>query len=106
MDLRKAAEGNPACIAELEALEAQALLGRQYLEALRKEVARLGGLAQTGLDRQTMEAITKRLEEPELRKLKASYEQQAQERYPAGGVQLTYHGEKAAGEDRDGAFLI
>ena len=89
---------------DMEKLEREAALGRKYLERLRGEVVRLGGLAGLGLEHAVLEAIVKKLEEPELDELRAAFEKQADRAWGAE-CQLSRGGEGKE-EDRDGAFLI
>lgn len=89
----------------MERLEQEAALGRKYLEGLRQEVARLGGLAQPGLDGAVRKSIAGKLEETELLALKKAYERQLEERFPVS-TQLHYDGESRDHVERDGAFLI
>ena len=88
-----------------ERLEREAELGRKYLAELRREVVRLGGLAEPGLDGCVMKAVAEKLDEGELSALRTVLEKRAGERYPLG-VQLTSRGEETAGEPGDRAFLI
>ena len=89
---------------DMEQLEREAALGRKYLERLKGEVVRLGGLAGLGLEHAVLEAIVKKLEEPELDELRAAFEKQADRAWGAE-CQLSRGGEGKE-EDRDGAFLI
>lgn len=93
------------CQNELEHLEQEALLGRRYMAALRREVVRLSGLSQEGVDHRVMESIAEKLEEPELLELKRVYAKQAAKRFPVM-TQLEHHNESADGAGADGAFLI
>ena len=52
--LRELVRDQPIGQAELEKLEQEAGLGRRYLAGLRREVTRLGGLAEPDLPRETM----------------------------------------------------
>jgi len=104
-NLKQLAQDNPACREELDRLEKQAALGRRYLDTLRREVVRLAGLAQDGVDMQVMDNITRKLEESELLELRRAYAKRAGERFPMA-VQLPYEKKECAGEDADGAFLI
>ena len=104
-ELRKALAGQEGNLLTLEELEREAGLGRRYLAELRREVARLGGLAGAGLDAGTLKGILEKLDEEELLALKEGYARQARERFPAG-VQLTYRGEGEQAPQQDGAFLI
>ena len=103
--LRKALAGQDQPIEALEQLEREAGLGRRYLERLRKEVARLGGLAWTGLDAAALRPMVDRLEEPQLLELKKAYQARVAQRFPVE-VQLTYRGERLDDARQDGAFLI
>ncbi|MBO5339374.1 MAG: hypothetical protein J6A62_00005, partial [Oscillospiraceae bacterium] len=89
------------CQAELEQLEHEALLGRRYMAALRREVVRLCGLSQQGVDHRVMEGIAEKLEEPELLELKRLYSKQAAQRYPVM-TQLEHHRDDAHGTGADG----
>ena len=86
-------------------LEREAALGRKYLENLRGEVVRLGGLAGLELEREALRAIADRLEYPELTALRTALEKQAGRLFPAE-TQLTYGEAQSGTEQRDGAFLI
>ena len=90
---------------ERERLEQEAALGRRYLAGLRREVARLGGLAECGLEAPVLEHIAEKLDEPELLALKQAYEGRLRASWPVE-TQLTYGGEKPVETARDGAFLI
>lgn len=90
---------------ERERLEQEAALGRRYLAGLRREVARLGGLAECGLEAPVLEHIAEKLDEPELLALKQAYEGRLRAGWPVE-TQLTYGGEKPVETARDGAFLI
>ena len=90
---------------ELERLEKEALLGRRYLTALRREVVRLAGLGQRDMDLRVMEGITEKLEESELLELKRVYGGQAAKRFPVM-TQLDHHREAGDAAAGDGAFLI
>jgi len=105
VNLKTLAAGYPGCTGELERLEREAELGRQYLAELRGEVVRLGLLAGLGLDRETLKAMAAGLDRERLGAMKEAWGRKAGERYPLR-TQLEY-GEKEADPDgRDGAFLI
>lgn len=90
----------------LKGLAEEAAFGRKYLEALRKDMLRLGILAQEDLGYDMLSGIVLKLGEGELLRLKASYEMAARKRYPLE-PQLRYHGEirrKETGEN--GVFCI
>lgn len=93
------------CQRELEQLEQEALLGRRYMAALRREVVRLSGLSQESVDHRVMESIAEKLEEPELLELKRIYTKQAAQRFPMM-TQLDHHRENSDITGTDGAFLI
>ena len=103
--LRELARREPGCRAELEALEKQARAGRRYLEGLRREVVRLGGLAEPALEAGTLERIAGQLEEPELEALKAAYAERLEGLYPPG-VQLAYGEARRETAGRDEVFRI
>ena len=63
-------------------LRREAELGRKYLGALRREVARLAMLADDGLDGGILAKAAERLEEPELLELRRAYEARAAKRFP------------------------
>lgn len=90
---------------ERKALEEEAALGRRYLASLRREVARLGGLAECGLDAPALERIAAKLDEPELLELKRVYEDRVRGRWPVE-VQLSYGGESGRSGGEDQSFLI
>ena len=89
---------------ELEQLKKEAAMGRRYLASLRREVARLGGLAQENLDAAMLRSVTAKLDEHELLALKGAFEEQVRKIYPME-PQLTESGEFETPE-RDRAFLI
>ncbi|NCE64684.1 hypothetical protein D1159_08815 [Pseudoflavonifractor sp. 524-17] len=90
---------------ELKRLEREAETGRRYLAQLRREVARLGGLAEPGLSHETMARIADRLEEGELAALKAAYEDRLEQLYPAGS-QLSYQSSQGLETQADEGFRI
>ena len=89
---------------ELEQLKKEAAMGRRYLASLRREVARLGGLAQENLDAAMLRSVTAKLDEHDLLALKGAFEEQVRKIYPME-PQLTESGEFETPE-RDRAFLI
>ncbi len=105
LTLKQLVEKQPGCRHELEELERDARLGRRYMAALRREVVRLSGLSQEGVDHRVMESIAEKLEEPELLELKRVYAKQAAQRFPLM-TQLEHHAENAVEPMADGAFLI
>ena len=68
---------------ERVALEKEAALGRRYMKALRREVARLAMLADESVPGQVWTGVVEKLEEPELLELKGAYERLAAKRFPA-----------------------
>ena len=105
MTLKQLVQRQPDCRQELEELERDALMGRRYMAALRREVVRLCGLSQEDVDHTVMERIVEKLEEPELLELKRVYTQQAAQRFPVM-TQLDHHRQMADMPGTDGAFLI
>ena len=89
----------------MEQLEREAALGRKYLEGLRFEVARLGGLARPELDSAVRKSIAGKLEEGELLALKRAYERVLEEKFPVK-TQLTYDKAGQSGGAPDRACLI
>ena len=63
-------------------MEQEAALGRKYLESLRGEVARLGGLAGLGLEHAVLRGIADKLGYDELLALKGALERQAERVFP------------------------
>lgn len=90
---------------EQKKLQEEAALGRRYLAGLRREVARLGGLAECGLDAPALERIAAKLDEPELLELKRAYEAKAGARWPVE-VQLSYSTQSGGTQTQDTSFLI
>ena len=89
---------------DMEQLEREAALGRKYMQRLKDEVVRLGGLTELGLEQDTLKAIAGRLEEPELEELRAAFQRQTDKSWGAES-QLKGLEERDFGQ-RDGAFLI
>ena len=89
---------------DMQQLEREAELGCKYLRKLKDEVVRLGGLAELGLEHDTLKAIAGRLEEPELEGLRAAFQRQVDK---AWGVETQLKAPEGLElEQRDGAFLI
>ena len=86
-------------------LEQEAALGRKYLEQLRGDVVRLGGLAGLELEYGTLRRIAEKLEYEELADLRKALERQADRRFPAE-TQLSCGAGQETDQQRDGAFLI
>lgn len=81
-----------------DTLQKQAEMGRAYLKGLRREVNRLALLSDETLDGKVFEAITGKLEEPELLELKKAYEARVEKRFP---VQLRSRTRESAGEGEE-----
>jgi len=105
MTLKEFLGDKPEYLGEIEGLEKAAELGRRYLAGLRREVARLGGLAAPELRTETLEKIAGKLDEEELLELKRAYEAQVERQFPAE-TQLNYRGGTEPAGERDGAFLV
>lgn len=88
---------------QLQTLQEQAKIGRNCLEALQKEVTRLGCLSHVSISNETMEKLVKKLDSEELSTLKTAFEEKAAEKIPLK-TQLRYGGESATVSD--GAFMI
>lgn len=87
--------GSRANLRELETLEKQAELGRMYLGELKKEVCRLMLTAEKSFDGETVEKMTEKLGEEELKELKRVYGEKSAKML---GTQLCY-GEAREAED-------
>lgn len=88
--------GSRANARELETLEKQAELGRTYLGELRKEVCRLMLTAEKSFDGETVEKMTEKLGEEELKELCRVYGEKSAKML---GTQLRYGGEARKAED-------
>lgn len=97
MDIRKFLEssGDKELLCQLDELEKQARLGRSYLQSLRAEVVRLGGLSDCGIAPRTLKSMTDKLDEGELLSMKKAYEEKVKGMFPSA-AQLTG---KAAARD-------
>lgn len=84
-------------------LEREAALGRRYMKALRREVARLAMLADESVPGEVWTGVVERLEEPELLELKGAYERQAARRFP---VQPQLRGATACPAEDETVFLV
>lgn len=89
----------------MEQLEKEAQLGRRYLEQLRKDVARLGGIAEPDLEMSTLTAIAGHLDEPELLALREHFARKAQSCFSTD-TQLPARDHQPPACERDSAFLI
>ena len=93
--------GDPRRLEQLEQLEREAALGRNYMKALRRDVLRLCCTAETELDGKILAGALEKLEEQELLELQRVYRCRAER---SAAPQLPYG---ATGEKQDGsAFLI
>lgn len=95
----------PALRIRARQLEEEAALGRKYLERLRGEVLRLGGICEKGVEEHIRKSIADKLTGEELEALRDSYQKRLEDRFPLT-VQLPRHTEQAEMDQRDGAFLI
>ena len=86
-------------------MEEEAALGRKYLERLRDEVLRLGGICEKGVEEHIRRSIADKLTGQELEALRDSYQKRLEDRFPLT-VQLPRHNEHSEMDQRDGAFLI
>lgn len=90
---------------EHKKLQEEAALGRRYLASLRREIARLGGLADCGLDAPALERIAAKLDEPDLLELKRAYEAKVRGKWPVE-VQLSYTSHSDCSQTHDSSFMI
>ena len=90
---------------ELDRLEQEAAAGRQYLSTLRKEVVRLGLLADFGLRGEQLRSLTEKLDAEALEEMKKSLEEKLDQGLGLP-VQLRYA--RGAGQNGgdDGSFVI
>ncbi len=86
-------------------LEDEARLGRKYLKSLRRETARLAGIAEPEADRALLERVCARLDEEELLGLIKLYRGRT-DKLLTGRPQLSYGEEGQEPEIADGAYLI
>ena len=103
-DLRRLLAGRPGYLRQLDLLEAEAKLGRNYMEGLRKELVRLAGMADEALDLKVFEQVTEKLEEKELLEMTKVYRHRLDTLYPPR-PQLGCP-QSAAYTEEDGAFLV
>ena len=104
-DLRKALSGNGDCLKALDALEAQARLGRSYLSSLRKDVVRMAGLVEGELDLDVISRAAEKLEEDELLELKKVWQHRLDQEI-APLPQLRHRDQDQEASAADEAFLI
>lgn len=103
--LKELVKASPAAAEELKALEAEASLGRKYLDTLRDEVVKLCAVKEPGLEVAVARSIAEKLDEGELRALKTLFARQVGEDWD-GQVQLTYSPAQEEKSPQDEAFLI
>ena len=96
--------GSRANLAELEALEKQAALGRSYLETLRSEVRRWMLLAEKSADGETIGKMVAKLDEDELREMERIYRARAAKKLGLR-TQLSY-GERTRGAEDESDFRV
>ena len=102
---RELAAQVPGGARELEELEKEAQLGRQYLERLRGELVRQAVLADGQLEEAVIRSAAGKLSHRELEALTASFARRAGERYPLK-TQLRYGEQAAQPREGDRAFLV
>ena len=102
---RELAAQAPGGARELEELEKQARLGRQYLDQLRGELVRQAMLADGQLEEAVIRSAADKLSHRELEALTASFARRAGERYPVK-PQLSYAEKAAQPREGDRAFLV
>ena len=102
---RELAAQVPGGARELEELEKEAQLGRQYLERLRGELVRQAVLADGQLEEAAIRSAADKLSHRELEALTASFARRAGERYPLK-TQLRYGEQTAQPREGDRAFLV
>lgn len=102
--LRRLLAEHPGYLEQLEALEAEARLGRSYMDGLRRELVRLAGVAEPDLDMAVLQGAADKLDETELLELTDVFRRKAEERYPLT-TQLKPRAPLAAANE-DGAFMI
>ena len=89
--------------AERMRLEREAALGRRYMKALRREVARLAMLADETVPGEVWTGVVEKLEEPELLELKGAYERLTEKRFPP---QPQLRGAPAGPAEDETVFLV
>ena len=103
-DLKRALSAHPDCLRQLEALEKEARLGRNYLEGLRKELIRLVGLTEESMDLKVMAQMSEKMDEDELLEMTRVYQRRMDAMYPP--TPQLRPSSPVACEDEDRAFLI
>ncbi len=102
--LKRLVQEHPECRAQLEALEEEARMGRSYMRGLRRELVRLAGLTDEGLDLKLLAKTAEKLDEEELLALSGAYRRRMDEKYPPS-PQLRPRPQSVQDEE-DGAFLV
>ena len=102
--LKRLVQEHPECRAQLEALEEEARMGRSYMRGLRRELVRLAGLTDEGLDLKLLAKTAEKLDEEELLALSGAYRRRMDEKYPPS-PQLRPRPQPVQDEE-DGAFLV
>ncbi len=102
--LKRLVQEHPECRAQLEALEEEARMGRSYMRGLRRELVRLAGLTDEGLDLKLLAKTAEKLDEEELLALSGAYRRRMDEKYPPS-PQLRPRAAAPCAEE-DSAFLI
>lgn len=103
--LRRALAEHPGYLEQLEELEKEAQLGRNYMKGLRRELVRVAGMADEELDLKVFAGVAEKLEEGELLELTKVYRHRLDAKYPLS-PQLRPSTVQAAPSDEDGAFVI
>ncbi len=102
--MKRALSAHPDCLRQLEALEKEARLGRNYMEGLRKELVRLAGLTDETMDLKVFSQMSEKMDENELLEMTRVYQRRMDAMYPPA-PQLKARTPVAC-EDEDRAFLI
>lgn len=103
--LRKLLAGHPDYLEQLETLEAEAQLGRGYLDDLRRELVRLAGVAELEIDLRIFQGAADKLDKAELLELTRVFRRRAEARYPLT-TQLKSRTYSPTAAEEDGAFLV
>lgn len=103
-DLKRALSAYPDCLRQLEVLEQEAQLGRNYMESLRKELVRLAGLTDESMNLKVLAGMAEKMDENELLEMTKVYQRRMDAMYPPA-PQLKAKTQTVC-EDEDRAFLI
>lgn len=101
---RLLAEYHPEVLGELEELEREAQMGRDYLASLRKELLRAAGMAEQDINLEVLGQAAEKLGETELLEMTRVYRKRLDAMYPP--VPQLRPGAPAAPAEEDGAFLV